>query len=380
MEDELKIIQGVLESGRLNYLNGEYGKRFERDFRDYFHSEYAVSCNSGTNALILALQGLNLPSGSEVITTPMTFVSTVHAIILAGLVPRIVDIEADCPVISSQTVRLSINDNTSAILPVHIFGYPCNMGPICSLAGQYKLKVIEDCAQAIGSKVNGKYCGTFGHASAFSFCFTKIVTLAGEGGMVMTSDKETALKIAALRNVGYRHEYDQGMLKVTDKGAEVGYNMRLLEIQSALGIYKLSNLGEEFQMRKNAAVKISQVIHEIPWLTTYTEGNNREIIYNQMPLLLEKDKTDIDPSQLVGILKKNGIPVDTAYSKPVNHYEFYRNYLRTNHLPEVWGGEEFPNFNDQSSRLFIIKLSSKHSDSMFDKMYEVLRSLDGNQR
>ena len=378
MKDELEIIQKVLESGKMNYLNGEYGKKFEQNFGYFFNSDFAVSCNSGTSALILALQALNLPKGSEVITTPMSFVSTAHAIILAGLVPRIVDIDPNFPVITSQSIATGLNANTSAILPVHIFGYPCNMGAICSLAEQHQLKVVEDCAQALGSRIDGKYCGTLGHAGAFSFCFTKTITLAGEGGMVLTVDQDVALKIASLRNVGYRHEYDQGVLKVTEKGAEIGYNMRLLEIQSALGIYKLSHLELELQMRKNAVNKITKAISEVPWLNSYGTNSNQEIVYHQMPILLEKDKTDLTPTQLISILKKNGIPADTTYSKPVNHYEFYQNYLKENQLPEKWGHEEFPNFNDQTSRLLIIKLSSKLTDSTIDKMYEVIKKIHGN--
>jgi dTDP-4-amino-4,6-dideoxygalactose transaminase len=133
------------------------------------------------------------------------------------------------------------------------------------------LKIVEDCAQAQEVDLMGNTVVRTAMPGPSVFAL-KIMTLAGEGGMVLTSDRDVALKIAALRNVGYGHEYKDGMLKVTDKGTKVGYNMRLLEIQSALGIYKLANLHHEFQARRDAAQKISRIVQEIPWLRLYPEA------------------------------------------------------------------------------------------------------------
>jgi perosamine synthetase len=378
MEKELEIIREVYNTGRFNYLNGKYGRRFEKCFAGFFNSEYAVSCNSGTNALILALRALDLPPGSEVITTPMTFVSTVHAIIFSGLTPHIADTGKNTPGLDSASIETCINSNTSAVLPVHIFGFPCDMTSITGLCKRHGLKIVEDCAQALGSSINGKYCGTFGDAGAFSFCFTKILTLAGEGGMVLTGDEKTALRMASMRNVGYDHEYEDQMLRVTEKGISTGYNMRMLEIQSALGIYKLGIIKDEFAKIRDAVKNIKQVIDGIHWLSCFREGTGWETVYHQFPVLIDRKKISISPQELVCMLKERGIPADTAYNRPINEYEFFRRYISARETGIKAPVADLPNFRELTSRLFVLKLSSGIDPEMAGILYEILREIEKN--
>jgi len=369
IEKQIQIFRQVLESDRLCYLNGRYGKAFEKHFASFIGAPYAISCNSGTNAIYLALKSLNLPPGSEVITTPMTFVSTAQAIILAGLTPRFADIEPDKPLLSPTAVEAKMNHKTAAILPVHLFGLPCNMDSLTTIAQRYHLKIVEDCAQAFGSRISLQFCGTFGHAGAFSFCFAKTMTLAGEGGMVVTSDLNLAQKTASLRNVGYAHDFKENCWKPTEKGADIGFNMRLLEIQSALGITQLHQIENEFTRRRTLTNTLKKILAPIDYLTPYPHADNQDIIYYQFPILINRKKKDLPPQEIVKRLNNHKIPADTAYLTPVNHCRFYKTFIKENHMPSAWGEEIFPNYQAQSQSLFVIKLSKKLD-------HDILETLD----
>jgi dTDP-4-amino-4,6-dideoxygalactose transaminase len=368
--EELEVIRSVYASGRLSYLNGRYGREFELRFADRLGAPFAVSCNSGTNALVLALMSLDLAPGSEVITTPMTFVSTVHAIVLSGLVPRIADIGADEPGLTVASVAACVNERTAALLPVHVFGYPCDMPALMELAQKHDLKVVEDCAQALGSKVAGRHCGTFGDANAFSFCFTKTMTLAGEGGMVLASDPELALRCAGLRNVGYRQELTTEGWRARDKGAGIGFNMRLLEIQSALGLHELLRLDEELERRRRLARGMRRIVDETPWLTCYPEREEDDVVYHQLPVLVAEEVDHITPADVVRRLRGNDVPADMAYRKGVHQYPFFRDQATA--LAPI----AVPCFEDQTSRLFILKLSARVGPESLERMAETLREID----
>ena len=181
----LKNIDNTLSKG--NIFFGEQIKRLEKNFAKKYKSKYGVAVGSGTDALAISLLALNLKKSDEIITAANTAIPTISAIILAGAKPKLVDIGEDY-LIDQKKIVNSINKNTKAIIPVHLYGHPCDMNNISNIAKKYKLKVIEDCAQAQGAMLNNKYVGTFGNFGCFSFYPTKIFGAYGDGGFIITND------------------------------------------------------------------------------------------------------------------------------------------------------------------------------------------------
>jgi dTDP-4-amino-4,6-dideoxygalactose transaminase len=224
-------IQRVLENGQ--FVLGEEVETFERAFADYCGASEAVGLNSGTTALFLTLHALGIGRGDEVITVSQTFVATAEAISWTGARPVFVDIDEKTFTMNPALVEKSLTTKTKAIIPVHLYGHPVDMDPILAIAKKMNLFVIEDAAQAHGALYKGKRVGSFGHAACFSFYPTKNLGAYGEGGAVVTSDKNLALKLRKLRNHGgmgrYVHEF-------------LGTNARLEALQAAVLGVKLRHL------------------------------------------------------------------------------------------------------------------------------------------
>jgi len=230
----INAIKRVLDSGQ--YILGKEVEAFEREVADYYGMEYAIGCNSGTDALILSLEALGIGKGDEVITTPYTFIASAESIARVGAKPVFVDIDYDTFLIDPDKIEAAITENTKAILPVHLFGEVCDMARIMEIADHYNLKVIEDAAQCFGFEGLGK-----GDTLCFSFHPSKSLGGCGDGGIILTNNKRVDNKLRSLRN----HGAD------LFKGPEgkyhnlcVGYNSRLDEIQAAILREKLKDFGK----------------------------------------------------------------------------------------------------------------------------------------
>src|SRR5688572_18297323 len=186
-DDECEAAQRVLRSGRLNYWTGDEGRRFEREFAQAVGSAHAVALANGTVALELALWALGIGPGDEVIVPCRTFIATASAVVRCGAVPVFADVDGESQNITSQTIRERLSPRTKALIAVHLAGWPCDMEPIMALARERQLQVIEDCAQAHGARYRGRCVGAIGDVGAYSFCQDKIMTTAGEGGMLVTN-------------------------------------------------------------------------------------------------------------------------------------------------------------------------------------------------
>ena len=183
-QDEIDAVAEVLRSGKVNYWTGTQGREFEREFAEFTGVMHAVFVANGTVALELALRALDLPDGSEVITTPHTFIATASAIVAVGLRPVFADIDPDTGNITPETIEAAVTSNTSAVVVVHLGGWPARMLEIQELCWARGLRLVEDCAQAHGAMIGGRHVGTFSDVAAWSFCQDKIITTGGEGGMV----------------------------------------------------------------------------------------------------------------------------------------------------------------------------------------------------
>ncbi len=221
--------------------SGSYIKRFEQNFAAYSDCEFGVAVSNGTVALHLALVALGLGPGDEVIIPDLTFAATINAVLHAGATPVIVDVEQDSWCICPQAIKVAITSKTKAIIPVHLYGQPCDMGSIMHIAQQHQLKVIEDCAEAHGAQYDGKKVGSFGDIGCFSFYGNKVIT-TGEGGMCVTSCPKLLEKMRLYR--------DHGMSKEKRYWHEVvGYNYRMTNLQAAIGLAQLERIDNIHQNR-----------------------------------------------------------------------------------------------------------------------------------
>ena len=257
--EEKQAVLEVLDSNQVNYWTGQKGREFEKQFATYFDTSYAIAVANGTVALDLAWQVLELPKGSEVIVTSRTFIASISSIVLAGLTPVFADVDLDSQNITVETIKPIISDKTSAILCVHLAGWPCEMDGIIALAKDHDLFVVEDCAQAHGAKYKGKHVGGLGDISAWSFCQDKIMTTAGEGGMVTTNNKLLWEKVWSFKDHGksweaiYEKEHPPGFRWLHES---FGTNWRMMEIQSVVGLKQLEKMPAWTEKR----VKYSQQI------------------------------------------------------------------------------------------------------------------------
>ena len=234
--EEQDAVLRVLASGQL--AQGECVAAFERRFAEICHVREAVAVSSGTAALHLALLAHDIGAGDEVITTAFSFAATANAILLAGATPVFVDIEQDTYTIDPSLVEAALSSRTKAIMPVHLYGHPCDMQRLVSLAAPRGLVIIEDACQAHAAQIDGKPVGSFG-TGCFSFYATKNMT-TGEGGMVTTNDASLAERLRLLRNHGQKQRYCH---------VAVGYNLRMTEIQGALGLVQIEKLEQLTERR-----------------------------------------------------------------------------------------------------------------------------------
>lgn len=276
---EKQAVLDVLDSNKVNYWTGQQCREFEKQFAAYFGSDYAVAVANGTVALDLAWQALALPAGAEVIVTSRTFIASVSSIVLAGLIPVFADIEADSQNISAQTIAPHITDKTAAILCVHLAGWPCEMDDIVALAQQHGLYVVEDCAQSHGAKYKGRSTGSIGDIAAWSFCQDKIMTTAGEGGMVTTNRKDLWERVWSFKDHGksfsavYEKQHPPGFRWLHDS---FGTNWRMLEIQAAVGLKQLEKMPNWTETRRTYAEQILAVARQfsslrVPSIPDYIE-------------------------------------------------------------------------------------------------------------
>lgn len=245
--EEADAVRDVLLSNRVNYWTGTECRSFEKEFAAWTGSTHAVALANGTLALDVALKALGIGPGDEVVVTPRTFMASVSCVVNAGATPVFADVEPDSGNLSAATIARVLTPATRAVIVVHLAGWPCDMDPIMALAEQYGMKVIEDCAQAHGARYKGRSVGSMGHIGAWSFCQDKIMTTAGEGGMVTTSDEALWRAMWAYKDHGksyaavYERNHPPGFRWVIDS---FGTNWRMLEVQAAVGRIQLRRMAD----------------------------------------------------------------------------------------------------------------------------------------
>src|SRR5574344_1431471 len=269
-EEAEKSVIEIMRSGQ--YILGKHNKGLQEEMEKFMSVKHAVTLNSGTDALHLALRALDIKDGDEVITTAFTFVATAEAIGIVGAKPVFVDINADTFNIDPAKIEAAITPKTKAIIPVHLYGQPCDMDAIMDIAKRYDLHVIEDCCQAIGSTYKGKKVGTFGDIGCYSFYPTKNLGTMGDGGLVTTNSEYLKDRIIALRNHGgaVRYHHD-----------EIGVNSRLDEIQAAILRVKLPYIDSWNTKRRERAHIYNELFAKCSDIKTPVELDDTYCVYHQ---------------------------------------------------------------------------------------------------
>lgn len=261
-QEEADAVHNVLLSNKVNYWTGQQGREFEKEFAAWADCQHAIALSNGTQALDLALKGLGIGEGDEVIVTSRTFLASASSIVTAGAVPVFADVDRDSQNVTADTIGAVLSGRTKAIICVHLAGWPCDMDPIMALANEHGLFVIEDCAQAHGARYKGRSVGSIGHVGAWSFCQDKIMTTGGEGGMVTTNDTALWKRMWAYKDHGkswdavYEREHPPGFRWLHES---FGTNWRMTELQAVIGRIQLKRMAAWTATRTRNALRIWQV-------------------------------------------------------------------------------------------------------------------------
>lgn len=330
-----------LEKGLVNYWTGTRGMEFEEKFAGYNGVKHAVTTTNGTSALHTALNGLGAGPGDEVIVTSYSFIASSMCVVQAGAVPVFADVKKEDHTIDPADIEAKITENTVGIIPVHLYGIICDLDPILEIAKKHHIFVLEDTAQAPGGEYKGKKAGSIGDAGAFSFCQSKHFTTAGEGGAVITDDEEIAWICRSFRDHGYDVKERLRLLELEQKlpyiHERIGFNYRMTEIQSVVGIYELKRFDSynlkrrrengEYMLKK---LKDHPLIHYLP-----PHSDERKNAFWWFPVVIKPDAIHCSLGHFIDALKAEGIPV-----MPVQWPQAYKEKAYSEH--RGFGKNNFP--------------------------------------
>lgn len=312
-DEEVNAVASVLRSNKVNYWTGTECREFEKEFAVWCGTQYAIALANGTLALDLALKGLNIGPGDEVIVTPRTFIASVSCVVNAGATPVFADVDPGSGNLSATTIREVLSPRTKAVICVHLAGWPCDMDPIMALAAECSFKVIEDCAQAHGARYKGRSVGSIGHVGAWSFCQDKIMTTGGEGGMVTVNDEALWRSMWAYKDHGksyaavYERQHAPGFRWLHES---FGTNWRMLEIQAVIGRIQLRQLKAWTARRAEHAKKILSVCRSfecvrVPVIPDGQEHGWYKCYVYAMPARL---KIDWSRDRIIAEVNVRGVP------------------------------------------------------------------------
>lgn len=316
--DELNAAIGrVLKSGQ--FILGPEVKAFENEVAAYLGVKHAVGVNSGTDALVIGLRALGIGPGDEVITTPFSFFATAESISNVGAKPVFVDIEEASFNLDPTLIEAAITPRTKAIMPVHLYGRPCEMAPILDIARRHGLKVIEDCAQSFGARYQGKATGTLGDVGAFSFFPSKNLGAYGDGGLIVTDDDRIADLARMLRVHGSKRKYHNELL---------GYNSRLDALQAAILRVKLPHIDAWNAQRREVAARYGELLAALPGVVTpkVVPGH----VFHQYTIRL----TSADRDGVQQALAEQGIGTMVYYPVPQDRLPVYAGQYPVNPVSE----------------------------------------------
>jgi dTDP-4-amino-4,6-dideoxygalactose transaminase len=312
-KEEIDAAARVLRSGKVNYWTGEEGRSFEKEFAAFVGCKYAIALANGSVALECALKALGVGLGDEVVTTSRTFIASASCAVMLGARPVIADVDRKSQDVTGETIRRVLTPRTKAIVAVHLAGWPCEMDDILALARERGIKVVEDCAQAHGATYKGRPVGSLGDVAAFSFCQDKIMTTAGEGGMVTTNSAELWNTMWSLKDHGksydavYHREHAPGFRWLHES---FGTNWRLSEVQSAVGRIQLKKLPHWLSVRRKYAQILTETFATLPGLRVTMPPKHIEHAYYKYYAFVRPEalRPGWTRDRIIEAIKAEGVP------------------------------------------------------------------------
>ena len=357
--NEKKYVDDCLDSTWIS-SSGKYISLLEKSFAKFCEVEHAFAVNNGTAALHLALLALGIGPGDEVIVPTFTYVASANCVTYVGAKPVFVDCDLNTWNMDPTRIAAAITPRTKAIIAVHIYGLPADMPAIMEIAAQHHLAVVEDASEAHGAKINGRMVGTWGHISTFSFFGNKIIT-TGEGGMVVTDQSELAMKVSQLKGQG------------VDPGRRywfpvIGYNYRMTNIEAAIGLAQLENIGWHLAQHKRIADLYHSLLHGTPGITFQAEPVGYESSHWMASILIDPSLADRD--WVMAELLQSGIET-RPFFYPMHRLPIYENGC---------AGQEFPSADLVGSRGINLPSSAALTDDeiryVCDQLQTILAASD----
>lgn len=368
---EIDEVLACMESSWLG--TGPRVAKFESDFAAYnaLPATRVAALNSCTAALHVSMVAAGLDAGSEVITTPLTFCATANAIIHAGLTPVLADVDASTQCIDPAAIEAAITPRTSAILPVHFAGRPCDMDAIMAIANKHGLAVIEDCAHAIETEYHGRKAGTFGDFGCFSFYATKNIT-TGEGGMIVGRDEALVARARVLALHGMSKD---AWHRFGDKGykhyqvVECGFKYNMMDLQAAIGIHQLARVEASWQRREEVWGKYMEAFAGLPVeLPAAVEEETRHA-FHLFTILIDEDRCGISRDAFLDAMNANRIGTGVHYLSLAEHPYYQQRF--------GWPPEQWPNAMRIGRTTVSLPLSPKLTDSEITRIVTATRSILG---
>jgi perosamine synthetase len=346
-DDEKNAVLEVLSSGQL--AQGPKVREFESQFADLCNVEFAIATTSGTSALHVALLAHQIEPGDEVISSPFSFIASANCALFVGAKPVFVDIESDYFNIDPEKIEERITPRTRAIIPVHLYGQPCDMNAISDIAREHNLAIIEDACQAHGAKFEGLPVGSFGTA-CFSFYPTKNITTV-EGGMITTNDPQVAERARLLRDHGSPVRYQH---------VSLGYNLRMNDMQAAIGLAQLPKLLNWNIKRQANAAYLTNELSKLDSVVTPKVRDNVEHVYHQYTIRIQ------DRDEAAQKLRDSGIGVGVHYPTPIHMQPLYQ---------ELGYQESLPISETASQEVLSLPVHPSLTDSDLNEIVEAVSAL-----
>lgn len=347
--NELKYVMDCVKTGWISSM-GDYVIKFEKSFSKYCGVKYGIAVANGTVALHTALEALGIKKGDEVIIPSLTFVATANAVKYTGAKPVFIDSEPRTWNIDPEKIEEKITSRTKAIIPVHLYGHPCDMDRIKEVAEKYNLAVIEDAAEAHGAEYKGKKIGSLSTISCFSFYGNKILT-TGEGGMCLTNNEKLAEKMRQLKDHGMSAERRYYHL-------QVGYNYRLTNIQAAIGLAQLEKLDKTIEIKRKNVQLYNSLLKDIKGITLPIEESWAKNVYWLYSILIEKDYK-LKRDELMLKLKNEGIE-----TRPF--------FIPLHKMPYMDEGLKLPIAEKTSEKGVSLPSSTKLTKEQIEKVCEII--------
>ncbi len=359
--DSREVVNAVESICRGGYwAKGPYVSEFEAGIESYLGVEHAVAVNSGTTALVAALEAHGVGPGDEVVVPSFTFIATANAVELVGATPVFADIERETYGLDPDSVRDAAGSETAAIVPVHPYGAACKISDLVAVAREYDAVLVEDAAEAFGADADGTAVGTFGDSAALSFCQNKVVA-TGEGGAVVTDDDDLAERLRRYRSHGRASE-DYFQSADSGRYAEVGTNYRMADVVAAVGCAQLDKVESLIAGRRRAASRLTDAFEELPEIDPHTGEKSGRHVHQLYTVTLAEG---VDRAGVVDALDAAGVSSKVYWDPPV-------------HRTGAYGGEEtdasaLPVTDDVASRVLSLPMHPELTRDETDRIADALR-------